>query len=175
MTHTYLVHMPQAEARHLAGTGYGWPAAPQARLAAALREWLAGISRRHSAVIPVRKVVADLTLILEVVPMPQWPLHGPFGPGRAGAERPAFTMGDPPAQRSLGHREGVRGDGEDDFARKSGARWVLCICDPSTASAAPARACGPAREDHQRRVAAALGSVRRGARAWVTSVLTRSG
>lgn len=88
MTHTYLVHMPQAEARHLAGTGYGWPAAPQARLAAALREWLAGISRRHSAVIPVRKVVADLTLILEVVPMPQWPLHGPFGPGRAGPPPP---------------------------------------------------------------------------------------
>ena len=81
---TWLVHMPLAEARHLAGTGHGWPASPQMRLAAALREWVAGISRRRTAVVPVRKVVADLTLILETVPLPQWPVCGPFGPGRAG-------------------------------------------------------------------------------------------
>lgn len=81
---TYLVHLPLAEARHLAGTGHGWPATSQTRLAAALREWLVGLSRRRAAVIPVRKVVADLTLILESVPLPQRPLHGPFGPGRTG-------------------------------------------------------------------------------------------
>jgi len=86
---TWLVHMPLAEARHLAGTGHGWPASPQMRLAAALREWVAGISRRRTAVVPVRKVVADLTLILETVPLPQWPVCGPFGPGRAGTRCPA--------------------------------------------------------------------------------------
>lgn len=85
---TYLLHLPQAEARHLAGTGPCWPATPQTRLAAALREWLAGLSRRRAAVVPVRKVVADLSLILETVPLPQRPLRGPFGPGRAGPPLP---------------------------------------------------------------------------------------
>ena len=85
---TWLVHMPLAEARHLAGAGHGWPASPQTRLAAALREWVAGISGRRSGVIPVRKVVEDLTLILESVPLPQRPLCGPFGPGRAGPRPP---------------------------------------------------------------------------------------
>ena len=85
---TWLVHLPQAEARHLAGTGHGWPATPQMRLAAALQEWLAGISRRRTTVVSVRKVVADLTLILETVPLPQRPVCGPFGPARAGLRPP---------------------------------------------------------------------------------------
>ena len=84
MNRTYLVHMPPAEARHLAGTGPSWPATPQIRLASALHEWLTGLSRRRTAVIPVRKVVTDLGLILQTVPLPQRPLHGPFGPGRTG-------------------------------------------------------------------------------------------
>lgn len=84
----YLVHMPQAEARHLAGTGPTWPASPQTRLALALREWLAGLSRRRAGLIPIRKVVADLTLILETVPLPQRPARGPFGPGRRGLPLP---------------------------------------------------------------------------------------
>ena len=88
MTRAYLVHMPAAEARHLAGTCRGWPATPQARLTGALREWLHGISRRRTAVIPVRKVVADLTLILDTVPLPRRPQCGPFGPGRAGLTLP---------------------------------------------------------------------------------------
>ena len=79
---TYLVAMPQAEARHLAGTSPAWPATPQQRLAAALREWLAGIAQRRSTVISIRKVLADLTLLLETVPLPQRPVCGPFGPGR---------------------------------------------------------------------------------------------
>jgi hypothetical protein len=81
---TWLVHLPVAEARHLAGTPGGWPATPQERLAAALREWLAGLSRRRSGVIAVRKVVADLTLLVEAVPLPARPVRGPFGPGRPG-------------------------------------------------------------------------------------------
>lgn len=85
---TWLVHMPMAEARHLAGTSHRWPATPQMRLAAALREWVAGLSRRRTAVIPVRKVVADLSLILETVPLPQRPVCGPFGPARAGLRPP---------------------------------------------------------------------------------------
>ena len=86
--HTWLVHMPAAEARHLAGTPSIWLAAPETRLAAALREWLAGVSRRRGAVIPVRKVIADLTLILEAVPLPQRSVCGPFGPARAGLRLP---------------------------------------------------------------------------------------
>lgn len=85
---TYLVHMPLAEARHLAGAGHTWPATPEHRLAAALREWLAGLSRRRSAVVSVRKVVTDLSLILETTPLPRRPLRGPFGPGRDGPPLP---------------------------------------------------------------------------------------
>jgi hypothetical protein len=85
---TYLVHLPHAEARHLAGTGTAWPATPQMRLAGALREWLTGVSRRRSAIIAVRKVVADLSLILETVQLPQRPVCGPFGPGRVGPRSP---------------------------------------------------------------------------------------
>ncbi len=88
MSRTFLVHLPLAEARYLAGTGHGWPATPQMRMTAALREWLADISRRRSTVVSVRRVVADLTLILETVPLPQRPLHGPFGPGRTGPPLP---------------------------------------------------------------------------------------
>lgn len=85
---TWLVHMPVVEARHLAGTGHTWPATPQMRLAAALREWLAGLSRRRAAVIGVRTVIADLSLILEAVPLPQRPVCGPFGPSRTGPRPP---------------------------------------------------------------------------------------
>lgn len=85
---TYLVSMPLAEARFLAGTGPGWPAPPQARLAATLHEWLAGLSRRRGGVVQVRKVVTDLTRILESVPLPQRPVCGPFGSGRAGLRPP---------------------------------------------------------------------------------------
>lgn len=88
MTRAFLVHLPVAEARHLAGTSHTWPATPDTRLAVALREWLAGVSRRRSAVIPVRRVVADLTGLLEAVPLPQRPLRGPFGPGRHGLPLP---------------------------------------------------------------------------------------
>lgn len=85
---TYLVHMPSAEARHLAGADPAWPAAPEPRMAAALREWLHGVSRRRTAVVPVRKVVTDLTRILEAAPLPQRPVRGPFGPRPGGLPLP---------------------------------------------------------------------------------------
>jgi hypothetical protein len=80
--------MPAAEARHLAGTGPGWPATAEARVLTGVREWLAGVSRRRTAFIPVRKVVTDLTLILDAAPLPRRPVRGPFGPGRAGPPLP---------------------------------------------------------------------------------------
>lgn len=88
MARSYLVRLPPAEARHLAGASPAWPATPDSRLAAALREWLHGLSRRRGTVVAVRKVVADVTLILEAVPLPQQPVRGPFGPGRCGSRLP---------------------------------------------------------------------------------------
>ena len=85
---TWLVQMPPAEARHPAGTSPAWPATPEARVITALREWLAGVSRRRSALVPVRKVVAEVSVILETVPLPQRPVCGPFGPGRTGLPLP---------------------------------------------------------------------------------------
>ena len=80
MTCTYLVSMPKAEARYLAGQDGGWPASPEARCLAAIHEWLHGLSRRRSATIPVARVVADLTAILALVPPQTKPSHGPFAP-----------------------------------------------------------------------------------------------
>ncbi len=118
LSRTYLVHMPLAEARYLAGTGYGWPAAPHSRLASALREWLASLSRRRSGVVPVRKVIADVTSILEAVPLPQRPLHGPFGPGRSCPLLPGRVeyLGEGVVrldEAAIGALAGLRGD--DDF------------------------------------------------------------
>ena len=91
MSCTYLVQMPTAEARHLAGTCHGWPATSESRLALAVSEWVAGISRRRSAVVSARKVVAELTLILETAPLPKRPMRGPFGSGRNGLPLPGLV------------------------------------------------------------------------------------
>jgi hypothetical protein len=91
MSRTYMVQMPTAEARHLAGTGHNWPATSEIRLAFVIREWPTGISRRRSAIVPVRKVIADLSLILETAPLPKRPLRGPFGPGRTGPPLPGLV------------------------------------------------------------------------------------
>ena len=91
MTGTYLVHMPLAEARHLAGTGPAGPATAEARVINALREWLHGLSRCRTAVVPARKVAADLNLILATVPLPQRPVRGPFGPSRTGLPLPGHV------------------------------------------------------------------------------------
>jgi hypothetical protein len=77
----YLVQLPRAEARHLAGVGaYGWPASPEAACLHAVREWLAGIRARASQTVPVGGVVADLELILSQVPEARVPCRGPFAP-----------------------------------------------------------------------------------------------
>lgn len=91
MTRTYVVQMPKAEARHLAGAGPGWPATPEARCVAALREWLAGLSRRRTTTVPVRKVITELTLILSIAPAVRAPARGPFGPRRGGASLPGHV------------------------------------------------------------------------------------
>lgn len=77
----YLVQLPQAEARHLAGVGVcGWPARPEAACLHAVREWLAGIKARAAKAVPVSCVVADLELILSRVPEARVPCRGPFAP-----------------------------------------------------------------------------------------------
>ena len=76
----WLVQMPRAEACHLAGTGPAWPATPEARALAALREWLHGVTRSYRTTVPVAKVAADLTRILELAPVTAAPSRGPFGP-----------------------------------------------------------------------------------------------
>jgi hypothetical protein len=64
----------------------GWPATPESRCLAAVREWLYGISRRNSPTVSVRKVVADLTAILALVPVAAKPVRGPFA--SPGGDRP---------------------------------------------------------------------------------------
>lgn len=79
MSPTYLVQMPRAEARHLAGiTPATWPALPETRVIHAIREWVTGIARRPTATVPVCKVVADLTAILDTLSATPRPVRGPF-------------------------------------------------------------------------------------------------
>lgn len=80
MSCNYLVHMPTAEAHHLAGIGPPWPARPEVRCVHAIREWLYGLQRRRSPTVPVRKIVTDLTAILSLVPARCSPARGPFVP-----------------------------------------------------------------------------------------------
>ncbi len=85
MSRTYLVQMPAAEARHLAGVGPATPGSAEARALAAVREWLAGLARRRSATVPVRKIVADLDGLLTLAPPPcRGPVRGLFGPPGGG-------------------------------------------------------------------------------------------
>lgn len=77
----YLVQLPRAEARHLAGVGTcGWPASPEAACLHAVREWLTGIKARACETVPVSSVVGDLELILSQVPQARVPSRGPFAP-----------------------------------------------------------------------------------------------
>lgn len=91
MTGTYLVHLPKAEACHLAGIGPAWPATPEARALDALREWLHGVSRCGTASIAVSKIMADLTLILDTVPAAPRPVRGPLGPSQYGPPPPGHV------------------------------------------------------------------------------------
>lgn len=77
----YLVQMPRAEARHLAGVGIcGWSASLEAACLHAVREWLAGVKACACETVPVSDVVADLELILSRVPETRGPRRGPFAP-----------------------------------------------------------------------------------------------
>jgi hypothetical protein len=80
MRGSYLVHMPTAEAPHLAGIGPPWPASPEVRCVQAIREWLYGLQRRRFLTVPVRKIVTDLTAVLSLVPAACRPARGPFVP-----------------------------------------------------------------------------------------------
>lgn len=78
MTRTYLVQLPRAEARYLAGVGVGWPATPEARCIHAIREWVNGVRGRQSEQVPKRKIIEDLEPLLAQIPLADRPLHGPF-------------------------------------------------------------------------------------------------
>jgi hypothetical protein len=77
---TYLVHMPRAEACHLAGIGPPGLPGPKDSALAAVREWMADLACRRLATVPVARVVGDLTAILDLVPAAAGPVRGPFAP-----------------------------------------------------------------------------------------------
>lgn len=73
------MQLPRPDARDLAGAGQVWPGTPEARCVQAIREWLAGLAGRRAAAVPVSKVVADLTLLLGMVPGDRAEAHVPVG------------------------------------------------------------------------------------------------
>lgn len=78
MNEMYLVQLPRAEARYLAGVCASWPATPEARCVHAVREWLTGLLRSRTAQVSVRKIAGDLEPILAAVPVADRPRCGPF-------------------------------------------------------------------------------------------------
>jgi hypothetical protein len=87
MSHRYLVHLPMAEARHLAGIGRGWPMGPEAAHVQALREWVRGVQAGPGPV-HVSRITADLEPALGRVPAADRPVRGPFAPGGRGVALP---------------------------------------------------------------------------------------
>ncbi len=85
MSRSYLVQMPRAEARHLAGSGRAGPPGPEARCIEAVREWLHGLRGRRPATVPVSAVMADLTRILAILPASRQPARGPLVTGPDGS------------------------------------------------------------------------------------------
>lgn len=81
MSRFYLVHMPKAEARHLAGVGRGWPASPETACVEAVREWLDHVQASDAGPVSVSRIAGDLRPVLSRVPVAQRPARGPFGPG----------------------------------------------------------------------------------------------
>jgi hypothetical protein len=78
MNRTFLVQLPRAEARHLAGVSVCWPATPEASCIHAVREWLNGLLGSRAAQVSVGKIAADLGPILAAVPVADRPQCGPF-------------------------------------------------------------------------------------------------
>lgn len=81
MSRSYLVRLPKAEARHLAGVGHGWPASPEATCVQAIREWLRELQAGGPGQLQISQIARDLGPILGRVPAAQRPVRGPFGPG----------------------------------------------------------------------------------------------
>lgn len=74
----FVVEMPDAEAKHLAGIGNPWPSTPEARCVHAIRNWLTGLEKRRAHSVAVRQVSRDLRSILDEVPQQERPMRGPF-------------------------------------------------------------------------------------------------
>jgi hypothetical protein len=88
VSRSYLVQLPRAEARHLAGIGWGWPASPEATCVQEVREWLRVLCATGPDPVPVSRVAADLAAILARVPAAGRPVRGPFAPGGRGPAPP---------------------------------------------------------------------------------------
>jgi hypothetical protein len=81
MTGCYLVTFHgEAEARYLAGIGPPRSATPEAWCCHQIRQWLAGLQHRRAATVPVTKITAELTAILDLIPSAHRPVRGPFAP-----------------------------------------------------------------------------------------------
>ena len=88
MSQNYVVYMPKAEARYLAGVGMRWPPTPAARCGDALREWLNGLRDRQSEHVAVHAVIDDLDPLLDRVPVIKRPASGPFASRGGGPPLP---------------------------------------------------------------------------------------
>lgn len=84
MNGTYLVQLPRAEARYLAGVCTSWLATPEARCVHAVHEWLTGLLGSLAAQVSVCKIARDLGAILAAVPVADRPRCGPLSFQSAG-------------------------------------------------------------------------------------------
>lgn len=78
MMRTFLVVVPDAEAKHLAGVGSPGLSTAEARCVHAIRNWLTGLEKRRAHSVMVEQVSGDLRAILDLVPQADRPVRGPF-------------------------------------------------------------------------------------------------
>lgn len=78
MSRTFLVVMPDAEAKHLAGVGNPGLPTPETRCVHAIRNWLTGLENRRAHSVTVMQVSRDLRAILDLAPQAARPVRGPY-------------------------------------------------------------------------------------------------
>ena len=88
MSRSYVVYMPRAEARYLAGADTSWPTTPEARCVHAIREWLNGLRDRTSEHVAVHTIIDGLDPLLDRVPEIKRPTSGPFASRGGGPPLP---------------------------------------------------------------------------------------
>lgn len=91
MSRSFVVQMPNAEAKYLAGIGTPRPPTPETRCMDAIRNWLAGLETRWTDSVAVGQVSRELRSIMALFPEVKRPACGPFSGQGGGSPLPGHV------------------------------------------------------------------------------------